>query len=342
MFSCASCFLDNELVAYINAQSTQNGNCNFCHSLNIKVIDTRELSGYFSRFLKAYISSPNEDGEKILSLIERDWKLFPEQSNYKFNLLAEIFKGFDDFEEIVSRNYNNPSSDVGNTAIETWNNFNDEIKKSNRYFLSSKLDLKLLEEILINTCSFVYSIGKIFYRARITESREGLEKGLMGKPPADKTTPGRANPKGIPYLYLSNNEKTTLFETRSYVYDYVTIAEFQLSEKIRVARLQNIDKLSPFLIGEDILGKFLALRPYLIILEKELSRPIRRGDNELDYLPSQYLCEFIKSIGFDGVEYRSSLYEGGFNIALFDDKKVNCINVKTIQVKIRDIEQDIV
>lgn len=37
----------------------------------------------------------------------------------------------------------------------------------------------------------------------------------------------------------------------------------------------------------------------------------------IDYIPSQYLCEFIKKSGFDGVVYRSSVSEG-INLALFD------------------------
>lgn len=37
----------------------------------------------------------------------------------------------------------------------------------------------------------------------------------------------------------------------------------------------------------------------------------------LDYIPSQYLCEFIKHSGFDGVVYRSSVSDG-INLALFD------------------------
>jgi hypothetical protein len=90
----------------------------------------------------------------------------------------------------------------------------------------------------------------------------------------------------------------------------------------------------PFSIGEDILG-ISSSETHILLFGERTFPTNRRGENELDYLPSQYLCEFIKSIGFDGVEYRSSLYEGGFNIALFDDNKVNCIKVKTIQVKKR-------
>jgi hypothetical protein len=40
----------------------------------------------------------------------------------------------------------------------------------------------------------------------------------------------------------------------------------------------------------------------------------------IDYTPSQYLCEFIKRCGYDGVIYRSSVSDG-MNLALFNPAK---------------------
>jgi len=49
-------------------------------------------------------------------------------------------------------------------------------------------------------------------------------------------------------------------------------------------------------------------------------------------LPTQFLCEFCKSIGFDAVEYKSSMNPDGSNLALFSDRKVHCDEVKFYQV----------
>lgn len=75
------------------------------------------------------------------------------------------------------------------------------------------------------------------------------------------------------------------------------------------------------------------VRPYLLKLEEELSKPLRKQDVNLDYLPTQYLCEFIKSLGFDGVEYRSAMAEGGYNIAVFNDNNLECISARFYEVK---------
>ncbi|WP_410479029.1 RES family NAD+ phosphorylase [Pedobacter gandavensis] len=61
-------------------------------------------------------------------------------------------------------------------------------------------------------------------------------------------------------------------------------------------------------------------------MEHELSRPVRKQDVHLDYLPTQYLCEFIKSLGFDGVEYKSAMNSNGYNLAIFTDKKLDCVD----------------
>jgi len=39
---------------------------------------------------------------------------------------------------------------------------------------------------------------------------------------------------------------------------------------------------------------------------------------------TQYLSEFIKSLGFDGVEFQSSMYPMGYNLAIFNPEKFEC------------------
>jgi hypothetical protein len=77
-------------------------------------------------------------------------------------------------------------------------------------------------------------------------------------------------------------------------------------------------------------------------LEEQLSKPKRRSENELDYLPTQYLSELIKSIGFAGVEFQSSLYANGFNLAIFEPDKFECIGVKVCEIKKIDILHEII
>ena len=210
-----------------------------------------------------------------------------------------------------------------------WENFAEEIKYKNRFFLNETIDLKLLGNLL-NYFSKTYSKGKIFYRARISESI-GFKINEMGKPPADKSTPGRANPKGIPYLYLATSVETAVYESRSSYLDFITIAEYKLREPLSIVSLRGMLNVSPFIFGDSI-QNYIVHQKYLVRLERELSKPVRRFDKELDYLPSQYLCEYVKSLGYDAIEYGSSLKEGGINLAIFNDDKLQPIGIEVYEV----------
>jgi len=66
-------------------------------------------------------------------------------------------------------------------------------------------------------------------------------------------------------------------------------------------------------------------------LGDELNRPVLPQSAAIDYTPSQYLCEFIKNCGYQGVIYRSSLSDG-INLALFDPALARCGRVAQYHV----------
>lgn len=49
-----------------------------------------------------------------------------------------------------------------------------------------------------------------------------------------------------------------------------------------------------------------------------------RWDSELDYLPTQYISDFAKFCGYDGVRYYSTFDKDAYNIALFDSSACSC------------------
>ncbi|TPW03192.1 MAG: hypothetical protein FD125_1693, partial [bacterium] len=70
---------------------------------------------------------------------------------------------------------------------------------------------------------------------------------------------------------------------------------------------------------------------FLERLGEELTRPVLPSGAAIDYVPSQYLCEFIKKCGYDGVLYSSSVSEG-INLALFDPDKATAQAVRQVLV----------
>ena len=218
----------------------------------------------------------------------------------------------------------------------SWDKFIEEIKYENRYHIQAAFNLDILENIL-KRHSIELSAEKTYYRARIADNKSGFEAKLMYNPPREKAQAGRANPFGISYLYLSNDIQTTIFEKRVTKYDYVSIGEFISREKLNIINLRETTNYDPIILAEnEELEEFLTQIPFLMRLENDLSMPYRKSDSELEYIPTQYISEFIKSIGYDGVKYRSSLNPRGSNYAFFYPDKFECI--KTFVLEIDEIE----
>ena len=344
MNCCSECFSSNYLKDIINSNN-QIGNCDFCGSRNVSIYDPKELSLIFQNILDLYVVD-NQNGASLKEqlIIDFDNKIFSLNVTENItNLLKEIFKyEIDSYKELfnnkvtLSFKKQEKKQDLIKPLQTTWDRFANEIKTSNRFHIKNTIDLKKLET-LIKRYRKPVKRGKLFYRARISD-KTGFPKSKMYNPPPDKTKSGRANPTGISYLYLANSVDTSLYEVRSTLYDFVTIGTFRLKEDIDIINLRG-DIYDPMFIADtDDLEDFLIHRPFIRKLEFELSKPKRRSDTELDYLPTQYLSEFIKSIGFDGVEYQSSLYSDGYNLAIFTPEKFECLDTKIYEIKKLNLE----
>ena len=175
------------------------------------------------------------------------------------------------------------------------------------------------------------------YRARIHD-KSGITVypiNEMGCPPKEFASGGRANPTGIPFLYLSEDENTVLYEVRASYLDEISVGIFQLKEDVESVDIVDFTKDSPLFqpeyVKEAIQGKLLRDR-----ISKDLSKPMRRYDSELEYIPTQFICEYIKVFtGAKGIRFKSSLHEQGNNIVFFEPELMECKRVK--KVKIRNI-----
>jgi hypothetical protein len=339
MDCCINCFNDKEIIGFIYSNSTRIGNCAFCGNDGVDLIDAIELEELFQPLISLFktvvelnINVPV--GREMHQKIQDVWNVFklPEDRSKVLlsSILADIIPGDSVLlnSSVEIEVFFSPAL-AGDLHEKKWENFADEIRSKNRFFLNETIDLDLLSNLLKNF-SKSYDKGKRFYRARVSE-KNGFTLIEMGKPPSDKSTAGRANPVGIPYLYVSTDIETTVYESRSTYLDYITIAELKGIDSLEVVSLREIAAFSPFVFG-DQLSVYLSHQKYLTRLEQELSKPIRRYDKELDYLPSQYLCEYVKSLGFDAIEYGSSLKPGGINLAVFNDDKLEIRSVEIYEI----------
>lgn len=249
-----------------------------------------------------------------------------------YSNIPKLFDGMIGIPELYDSEYLRTHALLKNND---WDFFVTEIKTQNRYH-SKLINFDILEKY----CSFIrktYKTGDLFYRARISD-RSGYSINEMSAPPAGKSSEGRANAKGITCLYVASDVDTTLHEVRTGVFDFVSVGTFRLKEDIAVVNLRAITDISPFVEGLNYLDHAIN-KQYLEKLNTEMSKSLRRSNSTLDYVPTQYIVDFIKSIEhndkqeYDGIEYNSTTNPGGYNLAIFNPELFECITVNVYDIE---------
>ena len=230
------------------------------------------------------------------------------------DLLAEILNNG----EIVRKPFA-PSTIYETDRLMRWEKLRDELMFGNRFFPSAEMDRERLTNLLSYLILDSDELPTQWYRARLLQQGQPYLIADMGAPPKKLATHGRANPAGIPYLYLGSTERTAIAEIRPYTGELACVADFSTLSDLKIVDLRNPRRsVSPFVLGdEETIGFMRGDISFLARLGEELTRPVVPQSAAIDYVPSQYLCEFIKKCGYDGVMYRSSVGDG-VNMALFD------------------------
>ncbi len=183
--------------------------------------------------------------------------------------------------------------------------FIDEIQYRNRNPKDTKA-LELLDDLTTNPERILFE-STLLYRCRIIEdmAKVGKEHGYYGYgkkdsfvPPANVTRDLRANYRYIPYLYSASHPYTALVEVRPRLGANVSIATIKVNQKLTLLDF-SLNKIPPKMV-ESKLNLFADLSMLF-------SKPITSDDDILDYIPTQYIAEYAKQLGYDGIAFRSSL-----------------------------------
>jgi hypothetical protein len=136
------------------------------------------------------------------------------------------------------------------------------------------------------------------------------------KPLSNGASEGRANPKGIPCLYVASTKETAMSEIRPWLGTIISIAKFSNTRELKVIDFSKSHGESyPLHFEEpDDDEKQQAVWRHI---DNAFSEPVTNSDFKSDYAPTQIIAELIKSLGYDGIAFKSSLGDG-HNLALFD------------------------
>lgn len=351
MNCCVRCFNDAEIIDIIKNQKTK-GDCDFCEGKNIYVcqIDSDiTLSDMFGELLDIYTTAsnlpdsfPKENMDLLKNIFYSKWSIFNLEPDSIYRLITSIcHEKYSDQPELFDYPIGILESEDKEYLEEfsiirdyRWKDFVEDIKCVNR-FHTDHINKKVLD-LFIRCVRKPYKAGKTFYRARVCTCETGIPKSKMGAPPMQLASSGRINPIGISVLYLADSIKTTLHEIRAGVFDYVTVGNFKLKKDIEIIDFANLNKISPF-IANSIMGipylQHAINIEHLKLISQEIAKPLRRHDSALDYLPTQYISDYIKSQGYDGVEYISTMCKDGYNLVVFDENVFKCTKTTVYDIK---------
>lgn len=217
------------------------------------------------------------------------------------------------------------------------------MKHENRYVHSDEV-----KEFLFNIKKSLpareksLTAGSILFRSQIGYDEHedegqliiaGLSRDRM-KPIQLKGYEGRANPKGISYLYLADDESTSMAELRPHIGEYISSAQFRINRSLRLIDCYSVTKHYTYLMcifdtptSQEDIGYAIWSR-----INDSFTKPIKNNDSSSDYVPTQILAELFKSEGFDGVCFKSSM-GAGHNFVLYDLEVADLINCTVMETK---------
>lgn len=244
------------------------------------------------------------------------------------------------------------------TEFACWSSFQNfvrQVKYERRYILTAEVK-EFLDTVIATAREREIAISKDhkLFRAQLgcewkpTFDEQGQEfdavpfgyKQDRMKPRVGQATEGRANPMGLPVLYLATTEETALSEVRPWIGAEASIAMFKITRDLKAVNLSIACGNSP--VNHLTLAAFWNLKdasPYAkqksvwTEIDNAFSEPVTRSDDTGDYVPTQILAELFKSAGYDAIIYKSQFGKIGYNIALFDVKDAEFVSSKPYKVK---------
>ena len=137
------------------------------------------------------------------------------------------------------------------------------------------------------------------------------------KPLPGRATEGRANPKGIPVLYLSTRRKTAMSEVRPWLGSLVSCAHFRTTRTLKIVDF-SVHHRSGFVLYFSEPDASKREEAVWRQIDRAFSEPTTAADDTADYVPTHVIAELFKNEGCDGIAYKSAFGKKGYNIVLFD------------------------
>lgn len=295
-----------------------------------------------------YKGQPSEP-VSIREILISDEAIFTELA-LKNGILEELFEDLNSYERLKDGGYSiwgdidEPQFVIidelyGEEILpvyQDWLMFKHIAKHYNRFFAVGGFGdySGFLEKLKNIICGFAddLPVGTKLYRTRKqTDELKDLSKIQpykdMGPAPPKYAQTNRMSPAGISYLYLAADKDTTYSECR--LSDCTAIvAEFESKQELQVIDFtkDNYYYNCDSIFSDDYCHEDRFITRFLTSFVDELSQPVSDNqDHSYEYVATQIISEYIRSIGFNGICYKSSVANGK-NYAFFcgpDPKEIH-------------------
>ena len=345
---CPSCFASDTARDFVEKVGTP-GRCHFCENNCSHTIEPRLMYDLFWPLI-SFFEVPSQFNGHCLSECETGETNLPEQfAEFSFDVFAShlsVQKQCELLDQILQIQINPDHSSSGPWRprldylwdyrnLFAWDGFSTHLKSNGKSIIAPE-DTDFSETPQVWILEAIQKYGKIelieavdkktFYRARLGGALDD-EKHLVpwskektSAPPPHKTTAGRANPKGIVFLYAATNSKTAVAEVRPEIGSPVTVRPVKVKQPLKLVDLREEFVITDP-IGDQKLHDRIAAHSMLNSLRADLSKPVLRAKSDVEYLPSQFLTEVIRGGGYDGIIFPSSQSASGENIVIFVPSK---------------------
>lgn len=215
-----------------------------------------------------------------------------------------------------------------------WTSMKNDVKHRSRFFS------RAVQEFLAHIFKDLHTLngpngpaitdlpeGEVIYRGRVAWSTDELHKLLtapskeLSAPPSKLARAGRMNAAGVSVFYGALDKDTCLAEIRAPVGASVIVAPFRTVRPLKLVNLNTMEKVyqrrsmfDPLFQSDGERCKFLRS------LSKRLSAPVLPSDEQLDYVVTQVICEYLATLQpqLDGLLYPSTQRAGeSVNVVLF-------------------------
>lgn len=200
--------------------------------------------------------------------------------------------------------------------------------ESNSSYQSQQCLMPILDLSFFRARKYTESDAKErFINREKTGVFQGYDKEGSGAPPQNVCVgEGRVNPENIRYLYIATDIETAALEIAPKAGEYISIATLKLRESVHL-----FDVSKDFSILE---AKTQEQTNWIQKFYSELNTIFQKPYIETgDYYLCQYICEYVKLNGMDGVLYNSSKNPQpsgsglkGKNITIFNPDKCEVVS----------------